>query len=160
MIRALAPVAALLLGVAILLASASGLIVCEAAGNGQQDLDDPLYQGLFDRSVRDSGAIMCGASSGASLEPAWFTNHGARVDLHGWGGGVVTCGYGNLQGLPGFPETQWYTDSFNGTSSASPIVTGAVVSLQGMVKATFGTSLDAAVCRRRISRPEWRDRGW
>jgi serine protease len=132
---------------AILLASASGLIVCEAAGNGQQDLDEPVYLGLFDRSVRDSGAIMCGASAGMSLEPAWFTNFGARVDLHGWGSSVVTCGYGHLQGLPDFPETEWYTDSFNGTSSASPIVTGAVVSLQGMVKTAFGTALDAGLAR-------------
>ncbi len=132
---------------AILLASAAGLIVCEAAGNGQQDLDDPLYLDLFDRSVRDSGAIMCGASAGVDLDPAWFTNYGARVDLQGWGGDVVTCGYGSLQGLPDLPETEWYTDGFNGTSSASPIVTGAVASLQGMVKAAFGTALDAGLAR-------------
>ena len=132
---------------AILLATAAGVIVCEAAGNGQQDLDDPVYQGLFDRNVRDSGAIMCGASDGPALWPAWFTNHGTRVDLHGWGNSVVTCAYGTLQGEPTYPEEQWYTDSFNGTSSASPIVVGAVVSLQGMVKSSYGFALDAGLAR-------------
>ena len=100
-----------------------GIIVVEAAGNGEQDLDDPVYLGLFDRSVRDSGAIMVGATSGSSLTPAWFTNHGARVDLAGWGANVATCGYGDLQGGA---ETEWYTLGFSGTSSASPIITGAV----------------------------------
>ena len=117
-----------------------GVIVTEAAGNGQQDLDDPIYQGLFRREVRDSGAIMIGATSGSSLDPAWFTNHGSRVDLAGWGSSVATCGYGDLQGGP---ETEWYTQGFSGTSSASPIVTGAVASLQGMVQAAYSLDLDA-----------------
>lgn len=121
-----------------------GIIVVEAAGNGEQDLDDPVYLGLFDRSVRDSGAIMVGATSGSSLTPAWFTNHGARVDLAGWGANVATCGYGDLQGGA---ETEWYTLGFSGTSSASPIITGAVASLQGMVEAAYGFRMDASVAR-------------
>jgi hypothetical protein len=129
---------------AIQIASASGRICCEAAGNGQQNLDDPIYMGLFDRNVRDSGAILCGASNGGTLEPAWFTNYGARVDLHGWGYEVVTCGYGNLQGGD---ETEWYTNTFSGTSSASPIVLGSVASLQGMCKAAFGIPLNARLAR-------------
>ncbi|MBD3335018.1 MAG: S8 family serine peptidase [Candidatus Eisenbacteria bacterium] len=129
---------------AIQIASANGRICCEAAGNGQQDLDDPVYMNLFDRDFRDSGAIICGATNGASLDPAWFTNYGSRVDLHGWGYDVVTCGYGNLQGGS---ETEWYTDSFSGTSSASPIVVGAVAGLQGLVKAEFGIPLNAKLAR-------------
>ena len=129
---------------AIQLATANGRICIEAAGNGEQDLDDPVYMGLFDRNVRDSGAIMCGASNGSSLEPAWFTNHGSRVDLHGWGYDVVTCGYGGLQGGP---ETEWYTESFSGTSSASPIVLGSVALLQTMTQEAFGISLSAKLAR-------------
>jgi len=121
-----------------------GIIVVEAAGNGQQDLDDPVYLGLFDRQQRDSGAIMVGATDGSALWPAWFSNHGARVDLSGWGLGVVTCGYGDLQGGE---ETAWYTAQFSGTSSASPIVVGAVASLQGMTEATWAFSLDAPLAR-------------
>ena len=131
---------------AIQTVTALGRIVCEAAGNGSQDLDDPVYQGLFDRGVRDSGAIMCGATDGSTLLPAYFTNYGSRVDLHGWGFNVVSCGYGNLQGDP-LPEEQWYTSSFSGTSSASPIVVGSVASLQGMVESAYGFSLDASLAR-------------
>ena len=132
---------------AIRLASAQGILVCEAAGNGYQNLDDPIYLDLFDRSVRDSGAIMCGATAGGTLDPADFSNHGTRVDLNGWGWDVVTCAYGDLQGDPDFPETEWYTQAFSGTSSASPIVTGSVASLQGMVRSRYGLDLDARLAR-------------
>ena len=131
---------------AIRTATAMGRIVCEAAGNGSQDLDDAVYMGLFDRNQRDSGAIMCGATSGSSLDPASFTNYGSRVDLHGWGYSVVSCGYGSLQGDP-LPEAEWYTNSFSGTSSASPIVVGSVAALQGMVESAYGFSLDASLAR-------------
>ena len=131
---------------AIRTVTALGVIVCEAAGNGSQDLDDPIYMSLFDRDVRDSGAIMCGATNGSSLIPAGFTNYGSRVDLHGWGYYVTTCGYGGLQGDP-LPEEEWYTDGFSGTSSASPIVVGAVAALQGMVESAYGFSLNAHLLR-------------
>ncbi|MCK4305777.1 MAG: S8 family serine peptidase, partial [Candidatus Eisenbacteria sp.] len=129
---------------AIQIATACGRICCEAAGNGEQDLDAPVYQGLFDRNVRDSGAIICGASNGSSLDPAWYTNYGSRVDLHGWGYSVVTCGYGDLQGGD---EEEWYTESFAGTSSATPIVTGSVACIQGLVKDAFGICLEAKLAR-------------
>ncbi len=129
---------------AIALATAAGVIVCEAAGNGEQNLDDPVYQGLFDRTVRDSGAIVIGATDGSALYPAWFTNHGTRVDCNGWGFNVVTCAYGDLQGGD---ETQWYTAGFSGTSSASPIVTGAAAALQGMIDAWYGYRVDARLAR-------------
>ena len=131
---------------AILMATAAGRIVVEAAGNGQQDFDDPVYGTLFDPMVRHSGAIMVGAGNAAS-NPEWFTNHGVRVDLNGWGSNVVTLGYGDLQGSPTYPETEWYTQYFGGTSSASPIVVGSVVSLQGLVKAQLSTVLDASLMR-------------
>ncbi len=124
-----------------------GIMVLEAAGNGQVDLDAPIYQGLFDPAVRHSGAIMIGATNGVTLDPAWFTNHGQRVDLNGWGFDVTTLAYGDVQGDPDFPEEQWYTAQFNGTSSATPVVTGAVVSLTGMVRARHGFDLDARLAR-------------
>jgi hypothetical protein len=131
---------------AIQLATTLGIVVVEASGNGGEDLDDPVYLGLFDRGVRDSGAILVGASNGALLEPAWFSNHGSRLDLHGWGFEVVTCGYGALQG-EGLPEERYYTNAFNGTSSASPIVAGSVAALQGMARAAYGIPLDARLIR-------------
>ena len=126
---------------AISIATALGRVVVEVAGNGLQDLDDPVYVGLFDPGVRHSGAIMVAAGEPATLEPEWFTNHGARIDLQAWGDQVATCGYGDLQGT-GFAENAWYTQAFNGTSSASAIMAGAAAVLQGMTRAQFGYSLD------------------
>jgi len=125
---------------AIQTAVANGRVCIEAGGNGEQDLDAPVYAGLFDREVRDSGAILVGAGTPTGHVAEWFTNYGSRIDLNGWGSSVTTCGYGTLQGGP---ETQWYTSGFGGTSSASPIVTGAVACLQGMSRAEWGVTLDA-----------------
>jgi len=139
---------------AILNASRRGIIVVEAAGNGAEDLDDALYDtpGLgfpagwtnpFQRSNRDSGAIVVGAGApppgthgrnhGPDRSRLGFSNYGALVDAQGWGREVTTCGYGDLQG--GGDEDLWYTDQFSGTSSASPIVTGALACVQGMARA-------------------------
>lgn len=128
----------------IRLATAKGIIVCEAAGNGYQNLDGPEYLGLFDRTIRDSGAIMCGATEAGDTRSADFSNNGSRVDLNGWGWYVTAAGYGDLQEGE---ETEWYTSQFSGTSSASPIVTGAVASLQGMVMADWGVPMDARLAR-------------
>ncbi len=122
------------------IATALGLICCEAAGNGAENLDRPEYNGAFDRHIRDSGAIMCGAGTPFGLEGEWFTNYGTRVDLQGWGSSVVTTCCGDLHNT-GLDST--YTAVFNGTSSATPIVTGAVASLQGQAKALFGVPLRA-----------------
>ena len=111
------------------LATASGIHVYSAAGNGGIDLDDPSFGGKFDRTVRDSGAVIVGASDGPALAAASFSNYGSRLDLHGWGSGVTTAGYGDLFN-GGLQST--YTAQFSGTSSATPIVAGAAVQLAGI----------------------------
>lgn len=120
---------------AIRAATANGVIVVEAAGNGSVDLDDNAYGGVFNRATRDSGAILVGASSSASRFPACWTNFGSRVDVHGWGENVVTLGYGYLFNGGHTEENQFYTGTFSGTSSASPIVVGAVASIMGVRRA-------------------------
>jgi len=62
-----------------------------------------------------------------------FSNYGARVDVQGWGREVTSSGYGDLQG--GAAADLWYTDRFSGTSSASPIVVGALACAQGALRA-------------------------
>lgn len=130
---------------AIRLATDRGVIVIEAAGNGGEDLDHRTYRGVFDRAQRDSGAIMVGA--GAPARPGyadrsrlWFSNYGARVDVQGWGYKVATFDYGDLQdcSASGRKHDRTYTDEFAGTSSASPVVAGAAVALQGIYKAAHG----------------------
>ena len=46
---------------AIQRATAAGIIVVEAAGNGNQNLDDPYYASRFGPNAPDSGAIIVGA---------------------------------------------------------------------------------------------------
>ncbi len=125
---------------AIELAVASGIVVVEAAGNGSQDLDDTgIYADRFDRDARDSGAIIVGAGQPLSHAPEWYTNHGSRVDLHAWGSLVTTTGYGDLF-RGGDDVHQFYTGQFAGTSSASPIVTGAVAAYLGVVLEATGAA--------------------
>ena len=69
----------------------------------------------------------------------WFSNYGKIVNVQGWGWHVTTLGYGDAQG--GASENTWYTLRFSGTSSASPIVTGAVACLQGRAKAKNGAPM-------------------
>ena len=113
---------------AIEVATALGIVVIEAAGNGRVDLDDPDCFGVFDRSIRDSHAIIVGAGSSDTHARLSFSSYGSRVDLQGWGHRVATTGYGALFN-PG-DIRQRYTSSFSGTSSASPIVTGAALVIQ------------------------------
>jgi hypothetical protein len=126
---------------AIATASANGVLVVEAGGNGSASLDDARYGGLFTRTVRDSGAILVGACNGSGRLPTCWTNHGSRIDAFGWGEGVTTMGYG-WRFNPN-DEDQFYTGSFSGTSSASPVVVGAVASIQGVVLAEGRPALTA-----------------
>lgn len=116
---------------AIQLATSRGIHVVEAAGNGAMNLDDAIYERRFDRTLRDSGAIMVGARARAGQYPICFSNYGSRLDVAAWGEQVVTTGYGEER-FAGDDTRQWYTFSFGGTSSASAIVAGAVASLMGI----------------------------
>ena len=123
---------------AIVYAVSRGVIVVQAAGNGAEDLDDPLYdvnpgppfgpfpawwQNPYRRNPLDSGAIVVGAGApppgthgrdhGPDGSRLGFSNWGALVDAQGWGREVTAAGYGDLQ--VGANEDVWYTDRFNVT---------------------------------------------
>ncbi len=110
-------------------ATANGRIVVEAAGNGNCDLDGSGFGSTFSLAAdQDSGAIIVGAGERDTRNKASFSNFGARVDTHAEGDWrVTTTGYGDLYNLSG--ENSFYTSTFAGTSSASPIITGAAVAL-------------------------------
>jgi hypothetical protein len=146
---------------AILYATGRGIIVVEAAGNGQRNLDNralydnpppdslngnfpPWWVNPFRRDPIDSGAILVGAGippqrvHGGSEEMdrsrSQESNFGEIVDVQGWGDNVVTCGYGGLsENDP--DEDRWYTSRFNGTSSAAAMVAGVVGCIQGALRA-------------------------
>ncbi len=135
---------------AMLYAWARGITIMEPAGNGAEDFDDVIYGDLFDTTYRNSHAIVIGAgypaASSDDLERQSFSNYGERVNLQGYGSGVYTTGYGGLFDGDG-DQNQYYTSSFSGTSSASPIVTGAAACLQGHYEATYGVSMTADAIR-------------
>jgi len=141
---------------AIQYAVARGVVVVEAAGNGASDLDSDIFEqnpappygpfpadwkNPFRRTNVDSGAIVVGAGAplrglngsdwGPDRSRMEFSNFGSVVDAQGWGQEVTTCGFGNLQQGP--DEDRWYTPDFGGTSSASPMVAGALACVQGIL---------------------------
>jgi serine protease len=129
---------------AIRLATALGITVIEAGCNGSFDLDPYVNlagKKIFDRSsgdFRDSGAIMVGAGSSASPHTRmWFSNYGSRIDCYAWGENVDTT-YTND---PAGNDNTLYTGTFDGTSAASPIVTGAAMIVQGLAK-SIGNQID------------------
>lgn len=151
---------------AIRYAVTKGCIVVGAAGNGAENLNDAIYNtrpagfpaswhNPFNRSLADSGAVLAGAGApppgthgrnhGPDRSRLGFSNYGSCVDAQGWGREVTTTGYGDLQG--GSNEDLWYTDQFSGTSSASPMVVGALACVQGVLKARRRPVLSPARAR-------------
>jgi hypothetical protein len=150
---------------AIKVATQKGITVVEAAGNGDENFDLPIYNntGL----QKDSGAIVVGAGVpptnhmdyfGRDWQPMfhsyswigvprsriWFSNYGKIVNVQAWGWHVTTTGYGDAQG--GSPN-RWYTHRFSGTSSASPIVTGCVAFIQSCAKVKYRRPLPPGAVR-------------
>ncbi|HLQ37189.1 MAG TPA: S8 family serine peptidase, partial [Planctomycetota bacterium] len=125
---------------AVATATAAGCIVVASAANGGNSLDDPRFMRRFDRGYRDSGAIFVAATNGSAMNRAAFANYGSRVDANGWGENVVAAGFGTLFFGANDPR-QSYTAAYAGTSAATPMVTGAVVALQGSARRQLGRAL-------------------
>ena len=136
-----------------------GIHVIEPGGNGGQNLDDEEWDGWFDRSIRDSGAIMVGggASPNGGFTPrSWYpggSSYGSRVDVQGWYDGIVTTTNGDIGGTtadlfyPLEDGRQGYTQSFGGTSGASAQVAGVVALANSIAIETWGTPWEPLALR-------------
>jgi serine protease len=164
---------------AIRLATANGIIVVEAAGNGTgngfepaTDLDAwPNQAGLHvlrrdaDRqkpypdkqkrdpdeqisNFRDSGAIMVTAATSCwPHRRLGYASYGSRIDCFGWGENVYTASSNRIG------ATDLHTRYFGGTSSASAIVAGAALVLQGVCEANGKPRLSPHEMRARLNDP-------
>jgi hypothetical protein len=138
---------------AIKAATNKGIIVVESAGNGSENLDRSSYDGKFDRTKRDSGAILVGAGlpeggvygPGPDRTRIDISNYGAIVDVQGWGSNITTTGYGDVRHDQG--ENNWYTIDFGATSGATSMVAGAAAVIESIVKARGETLLSPTALR-------------
>lgn len=134
---------------AIRLAVAQGIVVVEAAGNGDQNLDHWVswdgkhYLNRKSRPYNDSGAIMVGAAEANSPHNRWCepelktgSNYGSRIDCYAWGQSIATAGSGGPR--RGSQRASPYPHGFRGTSGASAIIAGAALLLQGFSAQFFG----------------------
>ncbi|HZO39132.1 MAG TPA: S8 family serine peptidase [Methylomirabilota bacterium] len=136
---------------AIRLATGLGITVVEAAGNGNNNLDNFQQAGSGQFVLQrpggrdDSGAIMVGGSTWnfpyQRLDMGFLGGScfGSRVDCFAWAENVMT--YDNFFGMEG------YTSDFGGTSAASAIVAGAALLVQSVAEAKLGHRLDAEELR-------------
>ena len=136
---------------AIRLATALGIIVVEAGGNGtlnpvtggseappfaMNSYVAPSGNAILNPGgpgFRDSGAIIVSAATSAAphTRMAWAP-HGQRIDNYAWGENINTLSSNDSA------ATTLYQNGFNGTSGASPIITGAALAINGIAEASLG----------------------
>lgn len=129
-------------------AVSNGVHVVEAGGNGGVDTGTLSWLG-------DSGAVIVGAGGAytggthpnGDLQRLAFSSYGPRFDLQGWGEDVATCGYGDLYNGGTNDD---YTAVFDGTSSASPVVAGAMACVLGWYQWNVGGTLSPALLRQTL----------
>lgn len=124
---------------AIRLITRLGIIVVEAAGNGNANLDH--FRDVKGRAVlarnnltefKDSGAIMVGACTSFVSPSVPHTrgpdsNFGSRVDCCAWGENILTTG-----NPANSTQRNGYRTDFGGTSGATAIITGICLLVQNL----------------------------
>lgn len=134
----------------IRLATALGIAVVEAAGNGGQDLDTWLDSAGHPILFRDPNntwfldsraIIVAAATSGLPHRRTASSNYGTRIDCYAWGDNVTTASSANA----GDTSSHTVPPEFKNTSAATAIVAGAALSVQGMVEAATGARLPPAL---------------
>lgn len=141
-------------------AGASKIVVVEAAGNGNIDLDsyadpnggNPLRRGRGPNAVpygpSDSYAIMVASST--STEPharRANSNFGSRIDCYAWGDSIMTS-----TSIPAGDTHSFAPPCFDNTSGASAIIAGVVLIVQG-VAAASGSAFEPLPLRAMLADP-------
>jgi hypothetical protein len=148
---------------AIRLATALGIIVVEAGGNGTNNGSPPplnmdTYTTLGGLAIlnrdpgnpdfRDSGAIIVSAATAAAPHTRLaYGPHGRRIDCYAWSQSI------NTLSSDAAGSTTAYTTVFSGTSGASPIITGAALAVQGRAEALLGFRFSPRQMRAILSDP-------
>jgi hypothetical protein len=136
----------------IKLASKAGVIVVEAAGNGNADLDTFVMDKGPRKGARtlsrdnptefaESGAIMVGGCTSDFPHNRFASsNFGSRIDCFAWAENIVTSGWDSAN--PSAADVYWGVNlnlpingvpqavSFGGTSGASPVIVGCCLLVQ------------------------------
>lgn len=124
--------------------SKNGVIVILAAGNGNLDLSPD--KGNINE-YGDSGSMLvgsCQAGNGRRHRSSNYNHYTSFIDS--WGDSTVTTtGYGSLQKRPG--HNRDYCNDYSGTSSATPLSSGALALIQSYAVETYGVSLDSFLMR-------------
>jgi len=126
---------------------ADGIHYFLAAGNGCVNLDHATFGTTFRNSTSTGSNYISAVNSTTDHDASCFTNWGERCDLNAWGDGSFTLGYGD-DGDPGFTPTsanEWYTQSFGGTSNASPTVAGCAGVIHNLQSYYYGTTLSPSL---------------
>jgi hypothetical protein len=139
---------------AVRLATARGIVVVAAAGNGGRNLDQvkiPKRGYVLNRQravFEDSGAIIVGGAKSVDRARTSGSNFGSRVDCFAWGNNVTTT-FTNPSGT----SLNGYTNAANGTSAAAAIVAGAAAAAQGAAELQLGQRFDPKALRALLSDP-------
>ena len=140
---------------AISLATASGIIVVEAGGNGDEGVVPVDFDQLkvddgspFDESqdARKSDAIIVSAAQWEMVQKGNLrlpcAPYGNRVDCYARGVGVTTTRVGGDA-----RASNRVSESFGGTSAAAAIIAATALQVQGLAKAQQGAPLTPAQMR-------------
>ncbi|MCB1584230.1 MAG: S8 family serine peptidase [Xanthomonadales bacterium] len=123
--------------------TAMGVVVVSAAGNGCVDFDSPVFEGMFSENSLSSGSVWVTASKADKKEPTCYSNFGQRIDFNAWGEQVAALGHVKANESPIFDEgpNRLYGANFGGSSSATPIVSSCLASLQSQFIEKYGFAL-------------------
>lgn len=142
------------------LATNKGIIVIEAAGNGNSQVGSNLDEfannsgknilDINSSDFKESNAIMVGAASDSPAHgKSRSSNYGNRVNCFAWGSNVFTADDPDNPVAGELP----YTDKFAQTSSASAIIAGAAIIVQSIAEASGKKRLGPGEMRNILSDP-------